>query len=251
LVELLVVIGIVAVLISILLPVVSGARNHSKLVKCLSNLQQLANGVQLYGAENRGRLPPNVTSPAPGQIWYDEARVGKYFRNSLSAAGPIGGVFVCPSDDEGSRSYSMNVWASGRVDSSVTNGAVAGWKAGRPKPEMILFADSWSCFRPIPALGWVAPATIGFRGQTAGQRFGAAGGLVPYDAARWGMVNCELPYMRHRAWGAGRGKEPKGRVVFAYVDGHAAVKTDRELANAATGVSTFDTLWSPFDRELN
>ncbi|HEX8341313.1 MAG TPA: type II secretion system protein [Tepidisphaeraceae bacterium] len=56
LVELLVVIGIVALLISILLPVLSSARQAGQRVKCLSNLRSMQVAQALYVAENRGYL---------------------------------------------------------------------------------------------------------------------------------------------------------------------------------------------------
>ena len=58
LVELLVVIGIIAILIAILLPALSRARLHSKRVSCMSNLRQLGTAHLAYAAENRGRLLP-------------------------------------------------------------------------------------------------------------------------------------------------------------------------------------------------
>lgn len=50
LVELLVVVGIIAMLVGILLPVVSRARQSAEVVKCLANMQSLAQGQALYAA---------------------------------------------------------------------------------------------------------------------------------------------------------------------------------------------------------
>ena len=57
LVELLVVIGIIALLISVLLPALSKARQQANSLQCQSNLRQIGLGLNLYCTANHGSLP--------------------------------------------------------------------------------------------------------------------------------------------------------------------------------------------------
>src|SRR5439155_15313109 len=57
LVELLVVIGIIALLISILMPALTRARDQANRIKCMGHLRQILTGLIMYGAENKQALP--------------------------------------------------------------------------------------------------------------------------------------------------------------------------------------------------
>lgn len=60
LVELLVVIGIIALLISILLPTLQTARTAGQITACLSNIRQLSMAVQSYLVDNKQTLPEAI-----------------------------------------------------------------------------------------------------------------------------------------------------------------------------------------------
>jgi prepilin-type N-terminal cleavage/methylation domain-containing protein/prepilin-type processing-associated H-X9-DG protein len=106
LVELLVVIGIIALLISILLPSLAAAREQAQAIKCLSNMKQLGTALAAYTTETRGYMcPPDVHNPngAAGSIsdYWSTILVSMNFLKypPATTAGPPGddNVFRCPS----------------------------------------------------------------------------------------------------------------------------------------------------------
>ena len=81
LVELLVVIGIIAVLIAILLPALNRARAAGQAVKCLSNMRQIAQATIMFAQENRDRMPSRAANTV---VHMDST--GRYFAASAAAA---------------------------------------------------------------------------------------------------------------------------------------------------------------------
>src|SRR5580704_16279096 len=77
LVELLVVVGIIALLIAILLPALNKARETSNRVKCGSNLRQIGQAIIMYSNENGGAYPRTKFSQGGGGNGWPNALTGQ------------------------------------------------------------------------------------------------------------------------------------------------------------------------------
>src|ERR1700677_3535532 len=93
LVELLVVVGIMALLIALLLPALSKARAAAMTTKCLSNLHQVGLATMSYVADNKGKLPYNYIENADGSFEMEDSVVSALFSDGYLGKGPVVAVF--------------------------------------------------------------------------------------------------------------------------------------------------------------
>lgn len=117
LVELLVVIGIIAVLIGILLPTLGRAREAARRAQCLSNERELGNALRIYATQYKDQIP----------IGYMDQSNFNYFVNWNNTNGtkvsmlgllavakltPNPKAFYCPANDDPSWQYNApdNAW---------------------------------------------------------------------------------------------------------------------------------------------
>jgi prepilin-type N-terminal cleavage/methylation domain-containing protein len=158
LIELLVVIGIIAILISVLLPVLSAARDRATNLQCLSNLRACGQILHIYAQQNRGFFPPmNLQSPEalPRGLVINEGGIQVYYPNVREALARIlnpkrdpvvddpnfspGGlkIFYCPAnffwdgDAPGVGGAGLSHWPE---DFMSSRGRIKYWYFGNPNP---------------------------------------------------------------------------------------------------------------------
>lgn len=114
LVELLTVIGVIAFLVAMLVPVLSRARERAIVTRCASNLRQIATALHMYANTNRGVIFWRGANPSiDGMDWYvyggrtsgntNTGQAGLFNRFDPRPLNPFVDhnieVFKCPSDD--------------------------------------------------------------------------------------------------------------------------------------------------------
>ncbi len=236
LVELLVVIGIIALLISILLPSLNKARRYANSVKCQSNLRQLGIAQVMYANANRGFLTPVSTDwnawTGKNTSWA-ERLVGYLPQGARSTSESLGvgrftGVFACPDYpssgvDESSLywqnnkpSYAMNSFINAGNPASTTANMPWAYKLARARnpTEIILLGDlsNGSGYDYIPTDdGYVA-----YWNNTAKK------------PSRYSVGPTPRPGYRH-----GGNDRPTMKANMLFVDGHVTSLSPNELMDVA------------------
>lgn len=148
LVELLVVIGIIALLMSLLLPALARARSAARETVCRSNLRQIHNALVFYANDNDDYVPIGYrrTKQFNSMIYSGTAQrfvlFGRLHEAELTWEG---GVYYCPSEqnEQFMRATERNPWPPG---ANPTANTYSGY-ACRPAAEL---PDDWA--NPPPAL---------------------------------------------------------------------------------------------------
>ena len=127
--ELLLVVGVIAVLAAILMPALAAVQARGKRVACLDNLKQSALSFQMYTADNDGKLAQNYPlGPAGTNSWVlgdmkvsvDSTNKTFIRRGKLFPYASQVTLYRCPADPSRTgdaprvRSYSMNGWIGSR-----------------------------------------------------------------------------------------------------------------------------------------
>ncbi|MCC7350399.1 MAG: hypothetical protein IT446_07505 [Phycisphaerales bacterium] len=173
LVKLLVVIGIIALLISILMPALSRAREAANQVACASNMRQWATSVVAYSTDNKGWLPMfgetyGYNGPEPTLWWNTLApylgkqptNAGGYYPSQAANLETMAKIRGCPSDPDHTfvgPNYGGFAYADGRLYGPIVWGrydpseAVIGVRITRIKQSgsKILFAETTSPYYQV------------------------------------------------------------------------------------------------------
>jgi prepilin-type N-terminal cleavage/methylation domain-containing protein/prepilin-type processing-associated H-X9-DG protein len=237
LVELLVVIGIIALLISILMPALTKARQSANQIACGSNLRQWGMAVQQYVSDHKGKLPPFWHDPsAPyGSAW--DATLAKYIglkeislglsptdQYNLWVENFYKPIHRCPSDPETyvSANYgggpSETIFAPFAYPTMTPGGnwKLIGITEIPNASEVILFTEG---YRSVYSLyGWPPNQDTD---DVAGND--THSGVWAGGAAPWWQYN------------GGHPKVHKGRVNICLVDGHVVNLTYKEWVDPDNG----------------
>jgi prepilin-type N-terminal cleavage/methylation domain-containing protein/prepilin-type processing-associated H-X9-DG protein len=271
LVELLVVIGIIAVLIGLLMPALSKAREHAGAVKCLSNLRQVGAALVAYNSQNSGFNVPSynmkyntLSGPAaadpPLDGWaciLDRDRLVEAIEDTYNS------VFNCPSAREDSnQNTGTYLWptrspgAAGVTDpyNGYTKILRVGYWINAENP-ISRPANSWPAKRQYytcsPGYGPLADGSV-MKLQKITQVRQSSLTIVLADgiyAGRQGDVRvddakCRIGY-RHK-----QGGRPAANVAFA--DGHAELMATDSFPRAwDTGAGNPDAVTPAIPRVEN
>ncbi len=245
LVELLVVIGIIAVLISLLLPALNKAKRSAQALSCLANLRQIGLAVRMYSQENRDAMPIGEwnnwhTSPADNVRWWTLINPHVGGKGNTTGTATNGGVstvskvYLCPSAAVklGTQHYTSNPIVMGRRDEATYSASYPGtipWLKlsdlrGSADIVMVLDGIQNSNNGNTQSVAFMMDGGSPFwaRHATGGLSSSQRHRLVPLDTNREGTATPPLGMLRWR--------HLDNRAINAvFADGHATTHRQGQL----------------------
>jgi prepilin-type N-terminal cleavage/methylation domain-containing protein/prepilin-type processing-associated H-X9-DG protein len=186
LIELLVVIAIIAILASLLLPALGGAKLRAQGVYCMNNEKQMINATMMYNTDNTEYFPPNPDdgNDVPGYDWcagnvsggtppgspgapelYDTEILKDPIRNLVSVyLGASHGVWKCPADPRFGKYVSCVDQDPSRLGTTVAAARSISGNQGVGTVDP-LFAATWFGHSGKPILPVNGPWLDGYHGH--------------------------------------------------------------------------------------
>lgn len=246
LVELLVVIGIIAVLVSILLPALQKARRAAQTVQCASNMKDMALGIIQFAGTRNGRGPGGGqrTAPSSSSVAWQEIINYEYYKNGnyiprLNSGASVRNKLNCPAAAESvfattARIFAINNYLTGP---KTTSGAppVVSYGLGLQHQNPTEMDDYYKPFSAAWTFGgaggdyWYGAKLVKFRGPSSkimvaesdrSDNITGTASISLFAPAVSGYPEWSAARTVSPAYGSYSFRHPNHRMNAAFFDGH-------------------------------